>query len=68
MVKIDVEGFECKVIRGMLGFIESMRPSVITEVDAGLLQNAGSSVDELFVMMRSCGYKGYLAKAFQTLS
>jgi len=58
-VKIDVEGFECRVLRGMARLIERSRPAVITEVKPHVLQLAGSSVAELFGIMHRHGYTGY---------
>ncbi|MFA5976139.1 MAG: FkbM family methyltransferase [Elusimicrobiota bacterium] len=58
LVKIDAEGFECRVLRGMGKFLER-RPAVITEVEPELLQNAGSSPDELHGLMTRQGYKAF---------
>ncbi|MGH2659774.1 MAG: FkbM family methyltransferase, partial [Actinomycetota bacterium] len=55
VVKIDVEGFECRVLRGMSRLIDRLRPAIITEVESQLLQSAASSVNELFEMMRAWG-------------
>ena len=59
LIKIDVEGFETKVILGLFKTIERCSPVVITEVDAGLLEEARSSVEELKNAMESFGYKGF---------
>jgi FkbM family methyltransferase len=58
-IKIDVEGFECRVLRGLAGVVERTRPAVITEVEPHLLRAAGSSVDEVFALMHGRGYEGY---------
>ena len=47
LIKIDVEGFETKVVLGLFKTIERCSPVVITEVDASLLKEARSSVEEL---------------------
>lgn len=62
-IKIDVEGFEFRVIKGMERTIEDLRPAIITEVDPRLLVAAGGSARGLFVRMGSHGYSGYMIDA-----
>ena len=59
LIKIDVEGFETKVILGLFKTIERCSPVVITEVDASLLKEARSSVEELKNAMERFGYQGF---------
>jgi FkbM family methyltransferase len=59
LIKIDVEGFECKVLKGLERTLSSSRPIVITEVVAAHLMRAGSSAKELLAFMRSKGYEGF---------
>ena len=59
MVKIDVEGYEVHVLRGMHRTLERLRPVFLTEVSADYLKRAGSSVAQLFTLMHSFGYVGY---------
>ena len=58
MVKIDVEGFECRVLRGMARTLERDRPRMITEVNPYCLRRAGADEDELFTLMHRLGYRG----------
>jgi FkbM family methyltransferase len=58
-IKIDVEGFECRALRGLEGTLRRYRPAVITEVMGQHLQRAGASVGELFELMRGLGYRAY---------
>jgi len=58
-VKIDVEGFETRVLRGMSRTLDRWRPMITTEVLAEWLERAGSSVDELFELMSSLGYQPF---------
>lgn len=58
-MKIDVEGFEYRVLKGMERLIQGLRPAIITEVDHRLLAAAGSSARELFALMAAHGYRGY---------
>jgi FkbM family methyltransferase len=57
-IKIDVEGFECKVIQGLTDTIAKHRPTVLTEVVPEHLRRAGSSDDALFDLMHGLGYAG----------
>jgi len=59
LIKIDVEGFECSVLRGMSGLLDRAKPALITEVEPELLPRGGGSVEELFSMLQSRGYRGY---------
>jgi FkbM family methyltransferase len=59
IMKIDVEGYECKVLAGCGQAIRKWQPFIITEVVPEHLQRAGSSSEELFALMHSYGYKGY---------
>lgn len=59
MIKIDVEGFECHVLRGLRDTIERLKPAVVTEALPGNLRRAGSSIGELVGIMREHGYEAY---------
>lgn len=58
-IKIDVEGFEPYVLRGLSRTICHLRPVVLTEVIAGQLERAGSSVEELCALMHDYGYEAF---------
>jgi len=58
VIKIDVEGFECRTLRGLAATIERHTPIVLAEVVAGHLARAGSTVAELFDLMHGFGYTG----------
>ena len=59
LIKIDVEGFEVKVIQGMRNTIKRCSPVIITEIDSGLLEKSGSSVEELISVMTALDYVGF---------
>jgi FkbM family methyltransferase len=61
LVKIDVEGAEVKVLRGMQALLSRPnRPPVILEVSEWSLKQMGSSKDELYDLMLARGYKAQL--------
>jgi FkbM family methyltransferase len=59
LIKIDVEGFETRVIRGLTRTIMRARPVIITEVLPELLERCGSSEAELSGLMNDLGYCGF---------
>ena len=59
LIKIDVEGFEFKVLIGLKSTKQRWRPIVITELISEHLHACGSSVSEVKNLMESLGYKGH---------
>lgn len=59
LIKIDVEGFECRVVDGLTRTLQSSHPLLVTEVVGEHLQRAGASVDALFERMSRFGYSAY---------
>lgn len=55
-IKIDVEGYETKVLRGGVECITNCKPVMLIEVNEGALVRAGSSVAELLDLIESYGY------------
>lgn len=62
-IKIDVEGFECRAVRGIAETIQRLHPAIITEVEPDLLRRAGCSAVELARLMTGYGYVGYCIHA-----
>lgn len=58
--KIDVEGAEEAVLRGMSETIRRDRPLLIVEVYDRALRAQGSSAEKLLGFLRSCGYHLYV--------
>lgn len=59
IMKIDVEGFECKVLAGCENSIRRWQPIILTEVVPEYLRRAGSTPQTMFSLMESLGYKGF---------
>jgi FkbM family methyltransferase len=59
LVKVDVEGFEVRVLRGLRETLSKHRPIVVTEIIPEWLERAGASVAELAELMRNLGYDGF---------
>jgi FkbM family methyltransferase len=58
-IKIDVEGFEARVLKGLAGTLRDRKPAVLTEVSPRLLAAAGTSLEEITRMFSPLGYRGY---------
>jgi len=57
LIKIDVEGFEMEVLRGMRMTLENDQPILIVEVNPRMLAYQKSSPTELFLFLMSLGYR-----------
>ncbi len=58
-VKLDVDGYECEVLRGASLTLKQRRPTLIMEVAPYVLAEHGASLDELLGLLRSAGYGTY---------
>jgi FkbM family methyltransferase len=59
LVKIDVEGFEFRVLRGIEATLNRWRPVVVTEMLKEWLGRAGTSRTDIVQMMKHFGYSPY---------
>ncbi|WP_405135519.1 FkbM family methyltransferase [Nocardia sp. NBC_01388] len=61
MVKIDVEGSEGRVMRGLAGLLDRLRPDaeIVVEVTPDRMRRIGDDVDELLTIMRVNGFHTY---------
>jgi FkbM family methyltransferase len=57
LLKIDVEGFEHEVLKGIPATLDAMSPTIFLEVSRNLLQDAGSL--EGFLALFPSGYKAF---------
>jgi len=56
LIKIDVEGAEMEILRGMENYVATHRPAFAIELHPSLLPQFGSSVDEVTSWLRIRGY------------
>jgi FkbM family methyltransferase len=57
LIKIDVEGYELKVLHGALNVIESYRPRICIELNEPCLLDAGTSSQEIFAFFKKRNYQ-----------
>ena len=55
--KVDVEGFEPRVIEGMRELLRRSRPAIVTEVNEYWLRQAGSNSQAYCDLLRGLGYR-----------
>lgn len=58
-VKLDVDGFECDVLRGARNMLSTMRPVFVMEIAPYVLVERGASLEELLSFFIPNGYKLY---------
>jgi FkbM family methyltransferase len=56
-VKIDVEGAETAVLRGMRQTLERDKPTLLVEIHSKKLGDFGSSTDEVVALLNGLGYR-----------
>ena len=57
LIKVDVDGHECSVLRGALGAITRFRPVIVMEIAPYVLQEAGHDLNDLVEIVASLGYE-----------
>ncbi len=55
-IKLDVDGYECQVLRGARKTLERFRPVILTELAPYVLAEVGESVEELISILTSSNY------------
>jgi FkbM family methyltransferase len=59
LVKIDVDGYDFKVLRGASDAISNLRPIIFCELCEYTLRAQGDSIKDIFTMIESLGYSAY---------
>jgi hypothetical protein len=59
LVKLDVDGFECDVLRGASSMLRDTRPIFVMELAPYLLEERGASLDQLLSYFIPNGYAFY---------
>jgi FkbM family methyltransferase len=60
VIKIDVEGHEVKVIKGLARELRERKPLLFLELHRQRIADEDDSIEELVNALRSAGYKAYL--------
>lgn len=58
-LKIDVEGFETRVVQGLTRTLARCQPAIVSEVDDAMLRAASSSAKEYTDLLQAHGYRGW---------
>jgi hypothetical protein len=59
LVKLDVDGFECDVLRGASSLLRDARPIFVMELAPYVLEERGASLDQLLSYFIPNGYRFY---------
>ncbi|HEY9298922.1 MAG TPA: FkbM family methyltransferase [Phormidium sp.] len=60
MIKVDTDGFDCKILRGAADFLKSAKPIIFFEYDPFFLAEQGDDGISIFQDLSSYGYKSLL--------
>ena len=55
-IKIDVEGHEVKVLRGLTDILKSCRPSIFIELHPSMIEAEGDTLDEIANLVNDLGF------------
>jgi FkbM family methyltransferase len=60
MIKVDTDGFDCKILRGAADFLKSAKPIIFFEYDPFFLAEQGDDGTSIFKDLSNYGYKNLL--------
>lgn len=61
MIKIDVDGYDFKVLQGATAAIEALQPVIYMELCEYALQSQNDSIKDIFSLTEGLGYEAYYA-------
>jgi FkbM family methyltransferase len=67
LVKLDVDGYECDVLRGATTMLRDMRPVFVMELSPYVLEERGASLDELLSYFIPNNYRFYHERTHKPL-
>jgi len=56
-IKLDVDGFESKVIEGAINTLSLMKPTLLMEINPSEILKQEGSIDKMIHILLSCGYQ-----------
>ena len=56
LIKMDVDGYECRLLRGAKQTLNKHRPLIVMEMSPYVLEEMQNSVEELVALLVECGY------------
>jgi hypothetical protein len=59
LVKLDVDGYECEVLRGASALLRDQRPIFVMELAPYVLVERGTSLEEMLSFLTPNGYRLY---------
>ena len=66
-IKIDVEGYECKVLKGAYNTLKTKHPTLLIEIDDHNLREQQSSPDEVFKLLSDLNYSVFEADTMRNI-
>jgi FkbM family methyltransferase len=67
LVKLDVDGFECDVLAGATALLRDVRPIFVMELAPYVLEERGTSIEELLAYFVRNGYVFYDERTYKPL-
>jgi hypothetical protein len=67
LIKLDVDGFEYDFLRGASSLLQDVRPIFVMELSPYVLEEHGTSLDQLLSYFIPNGYSFYDERTYQPL-